>query len=125
MHEQGPICMKICSYSIHLISGQCREVHYHLVLNDYSQKPSIKAKGANTNYLHVFYPSIVVEAYTRRYHIDFNDFVSAVGGSLGLFLGFSFLGVFFEMYNIIRRISDNRAKKMRGKNRKQKSVWIC
>ena len=42
-----------------------------------------------------------VTTYTEARLIDFSGFVSAVGGNLGLFLGFSFLGMLFDLYDYI------------------------
>ena len=104
-----------------LVSGQCTVVHYDLVMNDFAQRPSMRHHQApNTYSLYVFYPWLVINSQTRQFHIDLNDFVSAVGGSLGLFLGFSVLAVFYELYAIIQRESIDREKRRRIKSRKRK-----
>ena len=49
----------------------------------------------------MYYTTSDVTTYTEARLIDFSGFVSAVGGNLGLFLGFSFLGMLFDLYEYI------------------------
>ena len=49
----------------------------------------------------LFYSTTVVKVSTTNLRVDFNTFVSNVGGSLGLFIGFSVLGGFFFIYDYI------------------------
>ena len=42
-----------------------------------------------------------VEVETEVVLVDLNDFVSASGGALGLFLGFSIIDTLFYMYDFI------------------------
>ena len=49
----------------------------------------------------MYFTTTDVTTYTEARLIDFSGFVSAVGGNLGLFLGFSFLGMLFDLYGYI------------------------
>ena len=49
----------------------------------------------------LFYSTTDVKVSTTNLRVDFNTFVSNVGGSLGLFIGFSVLGGFFFIYDYI------------------------
>ena len=51
--------------------------------------------------IYLFYTSTDVTVSTTSLGVDFNTFVSNVGGSLGLFIGFSVLGGFFFVFDII------------------------
>ena len=51
--------------------------------------------------IHLYYSSTDVKVSTTSLKIDFNTFVSNVGGGLGLFIGFSFLGGFLYIYDVI------------------------
>ena len=54
-----------------------------------------------TRYISMYYTSSDVTTLTEDKLIDFSGFVSAIGGNLGLFLGFSFLGMFSSLYEYI------------------------
>ena len=54
-----------------------------------------------TRYISMYYTSSDVTTLTEDKLIDFSGFVSAIGGNLGLFLGFSFLGMFSSLYECI------------------------
>ena len=57
--------------------------------------------GPNTRTIVLFYTTTDVKVSTTSLKIDLNTFVSNVGGSLGLFIGFSVLGVFFFINDVI------------------------
>ena len=46
----------------------------------------------------MYYTTADVAKYTANKVVDLPTFISAVGGNLGLFLGVSFLGTFFWIY---------------------------
>ena len=54
-----------------------------------------------TRSINMYYTTADVATFTEDQLIDFSGFVSAVGGNLGLFLGFSFLGMLFSLYEYI------------------------
>ena len=58
----------------------------------------------------MYYPSSDVATLTEEKLIDFSNFVSAVGGNLGLFLGFSFLGLLSSLYEYIETLLSSRQK---------------
>ena len=49
----------------------------------------------------LFYTATDVKISKTSLKVDLNTFVSNVGGSLGLFIGFSVLGVIFFIYDLI------------------------
>ena len=56
----------------------------------------------------LFYTTTDLKVFTTSIKIDFNTFISNVGGSLGLFIGFSVLGGFLFVYDVISsQISSN------------------
>ena len=52
----------------------------------------------------MYYTSSDVTTLTENQLIDFSGFVSAIGGNLGLFLGFSFLGMISSFFEIIGKV---------------------
>ena len=51
-----------------------------------------------------YYSSTEVDVYTTDLLVNFSNFVSSVGGNLGMFIGFSFLGCFSGLYDMIKRV---------------------
>ena len=49
------------------------------------------------------FPTMNIEVESEVTLVDVNDFVSATGGALGLFLGFSIIDTLFYMYDFIWR----------------------
>ena len=91
---------------IEKVSGckrKCKTFAYHY------EKNLQKSEGENNNRSEVFIQakSSVVTYLTEHYTFDINDFISSVGGNLGLFLGWSFLTIFetleFICVNIITK----------------------
>lgn len=54
----------------------------------------VPTRGSNTSGIYPFYPTTSVTVAEEYALFDFNEIVSALGGSMGLFLGFSFLGFY-------------------------------
>ena len=52
----------------------------------------------------LYYSTTTVKVISEAKMINFPSFVSAVGGNLGLFVGFSFLGFFSCFYASVRRL---------------------
>ena len=48
--------------------------------------------------VHIYYTTADVITYSSDLMIDFPGFISSTGGNLGLFLGFSFMGMLFSLY---------------------------
>ena len=55
----------------------------------------------NSRRIMIFYSTTGIKVSTTSLRVDLNTFVSNVGGSLGLFIGFSVLGGFFFVYDVI------------------------
>ena len=52
----------------------------------------------------IYYSTTTVKVISEANMINFPNFVSAVGGNLGLFVGFSFLGFFSCFYTSVKSI---------------------
>ena len=50
----------------------------------------------------LYYSTTDVKVSSTSLKVDFNTFVSNVGGSLGLFIGFSVLGGFYFIYDVLQ-----------------------
>ena len=48
--------------------------------------------------VYIYYTTADVITYSSDLMIDFPGFISSTGGNLGLFLGFSFMGMLFSLY---------------------------
>ena len=55
----------------------------------------------STRVIILFYTTTDVKISKTSLKVDLNTFVSNVGGSLGLFIGFSVLGVMFFIHDLI------------------------
>ena len=53
---------------------------------------------------HVYFTTADEIIYSSSQLVDLANFISSVGGNLGLFLGFSFMGILFSCYEWIRRV---------------------
>ena len=87
---------------MHIIPGQCSYMKFNLVTNGFELTqtyPFEPMEGICSLSLY-FYTSDIIET-TVVQHIDFVAMVSAVGGSAGLFLGFSMVTCCFELCDVI------------------------
>ena len=50
----------------------------------------------------MYYTTTAISTFETDKLIDFSTFISAIGGNLGLFLGISFVGVLFSLYDWIQ-----------------------
>ena len=71
-----------------------------------SEKIPINAvsKPIETSGINIFYSHTDIRVESVEILVDFNSFISSVGGSLGLFLGFSFLGFLSLFYDCIKTL---------------------
>ena len=51
----------------------------------------------------MYYTTADVTTYSSERIIDLPTFISSTGGNLGLFIGFSFMGILFSMYEWIEQ----------------------
>ena len=63
----------------------CSETRYEIQ----SYEDTITYQGLNTSTLYFFYQTTAYEVQEEYLLYDFNSIIASVGGSLGLFLGFS------------------------------------
>ena len=67
---------------------------------------SYQASANRTSYprlIMVYYTTADETTYTSELLIDLPTFISSIGGNLGLFLGFSFIGILFPLYEWIEQ----------------------
>ena len=86
------------------ISNDTNETSYNVNDTDKSKqktKRTKKIKISSTRSISIYFATTDVKVYTTSYKIDFNTFISNVGGNLGLFVGFSVLGGLFFVYDFI------------------------
>ena len=64
-------------------------------------------------YVYIYYTTANVITYSSDLMIDFPGFISSTGGNMGLFLGFSFMGMLFSLYEWMeaRLLNHNVGKK--------------
>ena len=60
----------------------------------------------DTAWLYIGFAKSDIELNTRVPRIDFNMFVNAIGGGLGLFMGFSIINLFFMAYEGVLEMSN-------------------
>ena len=68
----------------------------------YQINRSISPNISDPRHVFLYYSTTDETTMTSELMIDLPTFISAVGGNLGLFLGFSFMGVVFSFYNMIK-----------------------
>ena len=54
--------------------------------------------------IYLYYSSTEIKVKSSELLVTFSSFVSAVGGNLGIFIGFSFLGFFTKFYGMIQKL---------------------
>ena len=58
-----------------------------------------------------YYLSTEIDVVTTDLLINFSNFVSAIGGNLGMFIGFSLLGAFSGFYDMSKQLCSRNCKK--------------
>ena len=54
--------------------------------------------------IYLYYSTTEIKVKSSELLVTFSSFVSAVGGNLGIFIGFSFLGFFTKFYDMIKKL---------------------
>ena len=65
------------------------------------------SKPLKTSEIYIFYSTTDIRVESVETLVDFNSFISSIGGSLGLFLGFSFWGFLSFFYDCIKALYTN------------------
>jgi len=86
----------------------CTQTSYNIdvdYLSKYSYMNPAKPEMSLSKYFHLdfFFKKIHLEERTETLVYDFVSFLSAGGGNLGLFVGFSCLSVLYAIYNCIEK----------------------
>ena len=86
-------------------SVPCATISYEGEILQMKQSPSgVWLKKSKTNstafprYITMYYTTADIATFTSDKLVDFSAFISGIGGNLGLFLGLSFLGMLFWLY---------------------------
>lgn len=84
---------------------------------------STKAKFSDPRYIYLYYTTADETTLSSEVMIDFAGFISATGGNLGLFLGFSFMGMIFELFDWIeaKLKTSNKSKRRKASNVKSQN----
>ena len=105
-----------------MFSEPCRDVKYEARTLSYDRNtfvsinPDIeppnsvvkdREEAKNGTEILFYYSTTSIQILTEDAVINFSNFVSAVGGNLGLFVGFSFLGFFSCFYKTSKRLCNN------------------
>ena len=69
--------------------------------NSQNMNESTKIEYSQERLIYLYYTTADETTISSELLIDFVGFISAIGGNLGLFLGFSFMGMIFELYDWI------------------------
>ena len=84
------------------VSTQDIEINNDDSGNEKKQKNEhVDKKEHNVRIVQLYYTTTDVKVSRTSLRLDVSTFISNVGGSLGLFIGFSFLGVFYFIYDFI------------------------
>ena len=72
-------------------------------------KDSKRSKGSTSvpKFIMFYYSTTELKIQTKELLLNFPNFLSAVGGNLGMFIGFSFLGFFSAFYDMIKLLFCN------------------
>ena len=84
----------------------CEHIKYsaETLAYDRSSSLSLVDNPNGTEYIGMFfmYSTTEVKVVTEELLISFSNFISSIGGNLGMFIGFSCFGVFSWAYDLIK-----------------------
>ena len=93
-----------------LLSAPCNTFTFEVDTLQFNRIPSDAWENFNKTNTTAFDRSLVmyfttadVNAYSSERMIDLPTFISSTGGNLGLFLGFSFMGILFSIYEGVQQ----------------------
>ena len=72
-------------------------------------KDSERSEGSTNvpKFIMFYYSTTELKIETKELLLNFPNFLSAVGGNLGMFIGFSFLGFFSALYDMMKLLFFN------------------
>ena len=86
----------------------CEHIKYsaETLAYDRSSSLSLVDNPNGTEYIGMFfmYSTTEVKVVTEELLISFSNFISSIGGNLGMFIGFSCFGVFSWAFDHVKRI---------------------
>ena len=91
----------LCRLQRNQISGMKNDISF--VWEDHAVDPKSNPlpKATENTVIRLAYQTMEVQVYSDVFLVDLNAFVSATGGALGLFLGFSIIDTLFYIYDYI------------------------
>merc|ERR1719414_1227180 len=109
---------QLAKYNISKCPAFCKKSEYNVGLQSFDRLSFINiddkaydvsaAKKEPTRAIFMYYSSTDITVSTTSKLISLSSFISSIGGNLGLFVGFSFLSVFFFIHNFFIRIHNIR-----------------
>jgi hypothetical protein len=88
-----------------------------LPLFNFSRFISFQAREKPFLRMWVYYNNLIVQRQYERPIYDLPGFLSALGGSMGLFLGLSVLGILFLLVEALTKMQDVLDKKKKSRRR--------
>ena len=91
-----------------IIPAPCQRATFKMGVKAYDDISSIyipgnEYYGKDTRWIKMSYSTTKVKISTTSRLIEFASFVSSIGGNLGLFVGFSFISMFFFIYDQLEK----------------------
>ena len=88
----------------------CEHIKYsaETLAYDRSSSLSLVDNPNGTEYIGMFfmYSTTEIKVVTEEFLISFSNFISSIGGNLGMFIGFSCFGAFSWAFDHMKRILD-------------------
>ena len=74
------------------------------IMNSSNLEERIGKELMDSKYVYFYYSTTEVPVLYEEFILDFCNFVSAIGGNLGMFIGFSFLGFLSWLFLMIEKL---------------------
>ena len=93
-------------------SAFCRKATYNVLLQSYDRRSYIDIQGESkdktsdnksSRVVYLYYSTTDINVSTTSKLITLSSFISEIGGNLGLFIGFSFMHMFFVVFQYLKR----------------------
>ena len=91
----------------------CKKATYNVGIQSFDRQSFINIENKDKDdqrAILIYYSTTTIKVSTTSKLISLSSFISSIGGNLGLFVGFSFLSVFFLIYKFLSRVLYRRKK---------------
>ena len=92
---------------------------------DSTTSDNVDEESLTMRFFYMYYTTADEIEFETDELVDFATFIGSVGGTLGLYLGFSFLGMLFPLYDYAEAAYErwnSNAKKKKSDNKKKKKI---